>query len=161
MASYNAQRQSALEGASDSTATMASSSSSSSTAVAKANDMLFRDANSFVYADHKPTEDQIDKVVQKLNMELVSLSLSFRLGSDATVYPTASTSATSFRARGKRKKAMLPISTTRTRYVASVHFQIAACLTWRFFVQHFNKKLERLVQAWQISMFIAEALLVS
>ncbi|GAA6016634.1 hypothetical protein JCM11491_006026 [Sporobolomyces phaffii] len=31
---------------------------------------LYRDANSFVYADHKPTEDQIDRVIGKLNSDL-------------------------------------------------------------------------------------------
>ena len=32
---------------------------------------MYRDANSFVYADHKPTEDQIDRVIGKLNSECV------------------------------------------------------------------------------------------
>lgn len=30
---------------------------------------LYRDANSFVYADHKPSEDAIDKVIHKINLE--------------------------------------------------------------------------------------------
>lgn len=32
---------------------------------------LYRDANSFVYADHKPTDDQVDRMISKLNSEYV------------------------------------------------------------------------------------------
>lgn len=67
--SYNAQRSEALGltngSASNEVATIAGSSSE----VARANEMLYRDANSFVYADHKPTEEQIDKVIHKMNMD--------------------------------------------------------------------------------------------
>ena len=40
-------------------------------AVSRASEALYRDANSFIYADHKPNEDQIDRVVKKLNEECV------------------------------------------------------------------------------------------
>lgn len=30
---------------------------------------LYRDANTLLYADHKPTEDAIDRVISKLNLE--------------------------------------------------------------------------------------------
>lgn len=32
---------------------------------------LYRDANSLLYADNKPTEDAIDRVVGKINQEYV------------------------------------------------------------------------------------------
>lgn len=32
---------------------------------------LYRDANSFIYADHKPSEDAIDRVIGKINLEYV------------------------------------------------------------------------------------------
>lgn len=41
---------------------------SSSTAVAAAAD-LYRDANSLIYADNKPSDDAIDRVVAKINLE--------------------------------------------------------------------------------------------
>ncbi|KWU46518.1 mRNA splicing factor SYF2, partial [Rhodotorula sp. JG-1b] len=31
---------------------------------------LYRDANSFVYADHKPTDDQVDRMISKLNSDI-------------------------------------------------------------------------------------------
>lgn len=34
------------------------------------NELMYRDANSFVYGDHKPSEDQIDRVVKKLNEDI-------------------------------------------------------------------------------------------
>ncbi|KAL8293213.1 hypothetical protein RQP46_000907 [Phenoliferia psychrophenolica] len=40
-----------------------------STALLAAED-LYRDANSFVYADHKPSEDAIDRVIGKINLDL-------------------------------------------------------------------------------------------
>jgi len=36
---------------------------------------LYRDANSLSYADNKPSEEAIDRVVNKLNNECVSASL--------------------------------------------------------------------------------------
>lgn len=66
-ATYNAQR----EAAQQAIALAASGSGGSSeTALAAAAD-LYRDANSFVYADHKPSEDAIDRVIGKINMEYV------------------------------------------------------------------------------------------
>lgn len=43
------------------------SSSTGSQVVPGSDNALYRDANSFVYADHKPSEDAIDRVVGKLN----------------------------------------------------------------------------------------------
>lgn len=37
---------------------------------------LYRDANSLLYADNKPTEEAIDRVVAKMNMEWVLVCLS-------------------------------------------------------------------------------------
>ncbi|GAA5862148.1 hypothetical protein JCM8547_007756 [Rhodosporidiobolus lusitaniae] len=63
LAAYNKQRDAAA--ASD-----ALVASSSGGALTTDNTGLYRDANSFVYADHKPTEDQIDRVIGKLNQDL-------------------------------------------------------------------------------------------
>lgn len=46
------------------------STSSSSQLVSGSDNSLYRDANSFVYADHKPSDDAIDRVVGKLNLDL-------------------------------------------------------------------------------------------
>lgn len=62
--SYNDQRK-AAKGPSSA---LIASTSSSAAALAAAED-LYRDANSFVYADHKPSEDAIDRVIGKINME--------------------------------------------------------------------------------------------
>ncbi|GAA5937512.1 hypothetical protein JCM1841_006174 [Sporobolomyces salmonicolor] len=71
LAAYNAQRAAAE---SSSQALIASGSGSGEGTVAQhlAAQDLYRDANSFIYADHKPTEDQIDRVIGKLNSEYVS-----------------------------------------------------------------------------------------
>lgn len=61
MSTYNKHRAAAQQpGASSSTALVASED-------------LYRDANTFVYADHKPTDDAIDRVIGKINMEFVHL----------------------------------------------------------------------------------------
>lgn len=68
-AAYNKQR----EAASSAVALVASSSGTTNpdaAALAAAQD-LYRDANSFVYADHKPSEDAIDRVIGKINLEYV------------------------------------------------------------------------------------------
>ncbi|EGG03526.1 uncharacterized protein MELLADRAFT_38010, partial [Melampsora larici-populina 98AG31] len=39
-------------------------------AVADASENLYRDMNSLVYADHRPTEEAIDRVVGKLNLDI-------------------------------------------------------------------------------------------
>ncbi|GAA5966433.1 hypothetical protein JCM21900_004416 [Sporobolomyces salmonicolor] len=69
LAAYNAQRAAAE---SSSQALIASGSGSAEGTVAQhlAAQDLYRDANSFIYADHKPTEDQIDRVIGKLNSDL-------------------------------------------------------------------------------------------
>jgi hypothetical protein len=77
--SYNAQRAAALG---YDTADAMTAGGSSSAEVAKASEMLYRDANSFVYADHTPSEDAIDKVIHKMNAEwVVPLSQPIRANS--------------------------------------------------------------------------------
>ncbi|GAA5978801.1 hypothetical protein JCM11641_003568, partial [Rhodosporidiobolus odoratus] len=66
LAAYNAQRTATLQ----SNALVAAASGSSTELVTTDNTGLYRDANSFVYADHKPTDDQIDRVIGKLNSDL-------------------------------------------------------------------------------------------
>ncbi len=44
-----------------------------------ANEDLYRDANSLIYADNKPSEEVIDKLVEKLNKEYVLLQSSLPL----------------------------------------------------------------------------------
>lgn len=79
LASYAAQRAAAEQ----SDALVASASGGA--LIATNNSGLYRDANSFVYADHKPTEDQIDRVIGKLNTECVPFStLPLRLAHDDT-----------------------------------------------------------------------------
>lgn len=73
---YNAQRLAAT--GSTSSALIASSLAAGGGAEYnqdKADD-LYRDANSFIYADHKPSEDAIDKVIGKINLEYVHSVLS-------------------------------------------------------------------------------------
>lgn len=71
-ASYNKQRDAAQQ----SLALVASGSSSDGGAALAAAQDLYRDANSFVYADHKPSEDAIDRVIGKINLECVAVSSS-------------------------------------------------------------------------------------
>lgn len=47
----------------------------SSSSMNTASEDLYRDANSFVYADHKPTEDAIDRVIGSINISYVFFSL--------------------------------------------------------------------------------------
>lgn len=70
LASYNKQRAVASGNS------LASTSSSTGMSVIQqtASDNLYRDMNSLVYADHRPTEEAIDRVVGKLNLEYVSLA---------------------------------------------------------------------------------------
>ncbi|KAG0141779.1 hypothetical protein CROQUDRAFT_67939 [Cronartium quercuum f. sp. fusiforme G11] len=66
LASYNKQRTVA-----DGTALASTSSSSGISVVQKAaSENLYRDMNSLVYADHRPTEEAIDRVVGKLNLDI-------------------------------------------------------------------------------------------
>lgn len=56
----------------------AANASSSSTALigtSAAAEDLYRDHNSFVYADHKPTEDDVDRVIGGINLAYVVLLL--------------------------------------------------------------------------------------
>ena len=41
----------------------------------QAQESLYRDANSLLYADNKPSEEAIDRVIHKLNIESVSRDL--------------------------------------------------------------------------------------
>jgi pre-mRNA-splicing factor SYF2 len=77
-ASYNAQR-SKTSSSNNSAAIIAAAAASGSISksdreIQEATDDLYRDAHSFVYADHVPSEDAIDRVVGKINLECVLLS---------------------------------------------------------------------------------------
>lgn len=88
LASYNKQKELAL-GLAPGTLSKAGQSSSttltqfdpsggqavSSVQQQLAAESLYRDANTLLYADNKPTEDAIDKVVEKMNKEYVIYSL--------------------------------------------------------------------------------------
>jgi len=71
---YKAQRNAALglidgDGLSTSTDLIQGSSSSSSQLIPGA-DQLYRDASSFVYADHKPSDEAIDRVISQINTDI-------------------------------------------------------------------------------------------
>ncbi|CAE6423907.1 unnamed protein product [Rhizoctonia solani] len=66
LAAYQAQKEAAMGQGS---ALQNFSSGSSSNAVT-ASEQLYRDANTLLYGDNKPTEDAIDRVVGKLNQDL-------------------------------------------------------------------------------------------
>lgn len=80
--SYQAQKAAALgltpeeaaqisfHGAEGSSELIPHASTSTGTQLVPGSDQLYRDANSFVYADHKPSDDAIDRVVGKLNLDL-------------------------------------------------------------------------------------------
>ena len=48
---------------------------------------FYRDANTFIYGDHKPSEDAIDRVVGKLNIEYVLPPLPTRLSLLTSLQP--------------------------------------------------------------------------
>ena len=73
LAAYNKQR--AAANADNTSLALLASSSSSTALVNSAAEDLYRDANSFIYADHKPSEDAIDRVIGKINIESVLHSL--------------------------------------------------------------------------------------
>jgi len=66
LAAYRAQKEIVLAGMT-SDAVIATNGSDT---VARAEELLYRDANSFVYADHKPSDDAIDRVVQHINLDI-------------------------------------------------------------------------------------------
>jgi len=75
LAAYNRQKALAIgngEGSSSSSA-LTSFNPQGSAAVSyeqqRAAESLYRDANSLVYADHKPNDEAVDRVIHKLNME--------------------------------------------------------------------------------------------
>ena len=49
----------------------------------RAAESLYRDANTLLYADNKPSEDAIDRVIGKLNIEYVLLSSCFLLNTNS------------------------------------------------------------------------------
>jgi hypothetical protein len=55
---------------------------------------LYRDANSLLYADNKPSDEAIDRVIGKINQEYVVGSFAFLACSLITI-PLASTSGAS------------------------------------------------------------------
>ncbi|KAH9811099.1 SYF2 splicing factor-domain-containing protein [Melampsora americana] len=67
LVNYNKQRAVA-----DGSSALITTGSSSSTSVVQkqASENLYRDMNSLVYADHRPTEEAIDRVVGKLNLDI-------------------------------------------------------------------------------------------
>lgn len=72
--SYNAQKEAAMAGSSSSEARLLTGDPSAEVedqALVKApnSELLYRDANSFVYADHKPSEEAVDRVISKINMD--------------------------------------------------------------------------------------------
>ncbi|KAG9122769.1 hypothetical protein FRC07_000711 [Ceratobasidium sp. 392] len=68
LAAYNAQKEAAL-GQGSSSALQSFSSGSTSNALT-ASEHLYRDANSLLYGDNKPSEEAIDRVVSKLNLDI-------------------------------------------------------------------------------------------
>lgn len=67
LTAYQAQKAAAL-GQGSSSALQSFASGSTSNALT-ASEHLYRDANSLLYGDNKPSEDAIDRVVSKLNLE--------------------------------------------------------------------------------------------
>lgn len=59
-------------------------------------DSFYRDANTLLYADNKPTEDAIDRVVGKINREYVAFD---RFYVTLTEFPPALTRRRNSRAR--------------------------------------------------------------
>ncbi|QRW00605.1 pre-mRNA-splicing factor SYF2 [Ceratobasidium sp. AG-Ba] len=68
LAAYQAQKEAAL-GLGSSSAVQSFSSGSTSNALT-ASEHLYRDANSLLYGDNKPSEEAIDRVVSKLNLDI-------------------------------------------------------------------------------------------
>lgn len=97
LSTYNKQR--AAAGATNTSSALIASSSSSS-ALAASED-LYRDANSFVYADHKPSDDAIDRVIGKINIECVCLR---RTGNEGTVLIVSTQSLDKRQKRSRERK---------------------------------------------------------
>lgn len=76
LAAYNAQKEAALGyglvAGSSSPAVALNQAGPVTTQQRMAAENLYRDANSLIYADHKASEEAIDKVVTKLNIEYAS-----------------------------------------------------------------------------------------
>jgi pre-mRNA-splicing factor SYF2 len=79
LAAYQAQKEAALGQGS---ALQAFSSGSTSNALT-ASEHLYRDANTLLYGDNKPSEEAIDRVVGKLNHEYVLLSYTLELANSS------------------------------------------------------------------------------
>lgn len=77
---------------------------------------LYRDANTLTYGDNKPTDDAIDRVVSKINMEYASFTPSSVLSTHVSVRSTASTRRASSPEDGPtRTTGISPTSTSTTR----------------------------------------------
>lgn len=103
---YNSQR-----AATDASSALVGASSGNAAA-----ENLYRDINTFAYADHKPSEEAIDRVIGKLNVEYVLAPGSVRLASERLLTNpcgvAASTSGRSGVASATTTtRAMLPTST--------------------------------------------------
>ncbi|SCZ97698.1 BZ3500_MvSof-1268-A1-R1_Chr4-3g07383 [Microbotryum saponariae] len=126
---YNAQRAAAHDAA----ALVASSSSNPDAGALLAAQDLYRDANSFVYADHKPSEDAIDRVIGKINLEyampFVRAPASMRSCAEVIFSTVCSLNARENRSRERKNEVEGDIT-----YINEKN-------------KHFNKKLERYYDA--------------
>lgn len=116
---YNKQKAIALgQGSSSLTSFDASGSSSEVAAISQeqrlAAESLYRDANTLLYGDSKPSEDAIDRVVSKINQESVSSITPFF----SLLIPFTCTVSTrrvnSLASASTKRKEILPISTNTT-----------------------------------------------
>ena len=72
---------------------------------------LYRDANTLIYGDNKPSEDAIDRVVGKINKEYDNILQIYILLIDG--YPLVSTRRANFRASvSTKRRAISPTSTS-------------------------------------------------
>lgn len=88
MDAYNQQKAAALGLGPSSSALVASSSSGAlipSQSQQLAAESFYRDSNTLIYGDHQPSEEAIDRVVNKVNLESVFSSVLVRLY--ANIFP--------------------------------------------------------------------------
>lgn len=128
LASYNKQRTAAQQ----SLALVASAESGTISNSNAAQD-LYRDANSFVYADHKPSEDAIDRVIGKINMEFVLTDA--RLERTHTDARTRSLDKRQKRSRERKNEDEGDITYINEKVsVNAAHTPFAADSLWLFFL---------------------------
>ena len=77
---------------------------------------LYRDANTLLYADNKPSEEAIDRVVAKLNREYVMLSSQEVLRINYIPIPLVLTRRSVSQGSATRKRAILHTSTNATEF---------------------------------------------